>query len=40
VIELGCGVGVMGLALSQVCSKVVITDGEESTLDIARLNVG
>jgi len=40
VIELGCGVGAMGLALSQICSKVVITDGEESTLEIARLNVG
>ena len=39
-IELGCGVGAMGLALSQICSKVLLTDGEESTLDIARLNVG
>lgn len=37
--ELGCGIGACGLLCSRLAAKVLLTDGEESTLDITRENV-
>eukprot|EP00636_Phaeomonas_parva_P012325 CAMPEP_0118861580 /NCGR_PEP_ID=MMETSP1163-20130328/7070_1 /TAXON_ID=124430 /ORGANISM="Phaeomonas parva, Strain CCMP2877" /LENGTH=182 /DNA_ID=CAMNT_0006795407 /DNA_START=263 /DNA_END=807 /DNA_ORIENTATION=- len=40
VAELGCGVGLVGLALARCrAAALVLTDGEASTVDLARRNV-
>lgn len=38
-VELGCGVGACGILCARMASRVVMTDGEASTVDIARTNV-